>query len=84
MIKAAKSLGLSEAVAKKLVLQTAKGAALLAEDADKIGQSPGELIENVTSPGGTTEAALKIFAEHKFSEIVQQAVTRARDRGREL
>ncbi len=84
MIKAATKLGLSEDIAKKLVLQTAKGAALLAVEADNRNESPGLLRQKVTSPGGTTEAALKIFAEAKFGSIVSTAITAARNRGREL
>lgn len=84
MIKAAVDLGLSEDVAKKLVLQTAKGAALLAVGADEKGESPAELRQKVTSPGGTTEAALKVFADGEFGSLVAAAIKRARDRGREL
>ena len=84
MTKAAVELGLSEDVAKKLVLQTAKGAALLAAERDKEGETPAVLRKKVTSPGGTTEAALKIFADGDFGPLVTAALTRARDRGREL
>jgi pyrroline-5-carboxylate reductase len=84
MIKAGVTLGLSETVAKDLVLQTAKGAGLLAVEADKSGESPAELRRKVTSPGGTTEAALKVFAEGKIGELITAAIIRARDRGREL
>ncbi len=84
MIKAAGELGLPETVAKDLVLQTAKGAALLAVEADSRNESPAQLRKKVTSPGGTTEAALKVFAEGKISELISAAITRARDRGREL
>ena len=84
MIKAAGQLGLPDEIAKTLVLQTAKGAALLAADADKRAESPAELRRKVTSPGGTTEAALKVFAEHKFSSLIAEAIKRARDRSREL
>jgi len=84
MIQAAEQLGLPDNVAKDLVLQTARGAALLAGDADKRGESPAELRRKVTSPGGTTEAALKVFADGKISELVSAAIKRARDRSREL
>lgn len=84
MIKAGAELGLPEDVAKDLVLQTAKGAGLLATEADKNGESPAELRRKVTSPGGTTEAALKVFADGRISELISAAITRARDRGREL
>jgi len=84
MIKAGEQLGLDEATAKELVLQTAKGAALLAEQADGRGETAAELRRKVTSPGGTTEAALKVFAEKDFSDLVTTALTAARDRSREL
>jgi len=84
MVNAGIKLGLPETVAKDLVLQTAKGAGLLAVEADKNDESPAELRRKVTSPGGTTEAALKVFADGKISELISAAITRARDRGREL
>jgi len=84
MIKAGVLLGLSEDVAKDLVLQTAKGAGLLAVEADIKGESPTVLRQKVTSPGGTTEAALKVFTEGNISKLISTAITRARDRGREL
>jgi pyrroline-5-carboxylate reductase len=84
MIKAGTTLGLPEAVATALVLQTAKGAGLLAVEADKSGESPAELRRKVTSPGGTTEAAIKVFADGKMDELISTAMTRAYDRSREL
>jgi pyrroline-5-carboxylate reductase len=84
MIDAAVALGLPPDVAKNLVLQTAKGAGLLAVEADKNGESPAVLRRKVTSPHGTTEAALKVFAAHGFAELVAEAVIAARDRSREL
>jgi pyrroline-5-carboxylate reductase len=84
MIKAAVELGLPEEMAKKLVFQTAKGAALLAEDADQYGESPTQLRQKVTSPGGTTEAALKVFAEGNFSQLVSKAIKCACERSKEL
>ena len=84
MIKAAVQLGISEDNAKKLVLQTAKGAALLAVKADKNGETTAQLRKKVTSPGGTTEAALKTFTEGKFASLVTAAIKRAHDRSKEL
>ena len=84
MIKAGRNLGLSEEIAARLVLQTAKGAALLAIEAAKTGESPAELRRKVTSPKGTTEAALKVFAEGNFGQIVSDGIKRARDRSIEL
>ena len=55
-------------------------ARLAAQSAD----SPAALRERVTSKGGTTEAALKVFAEQKLAERFLRAVEAARDRGAEL
>ena len=84
MVKAAGQLGLPDDVAKTLVLQTAKGAALLAVEADKRAETPAELRRKVTSPGGTTEAALKVFADGKFGQLITSALTAASDRSRQL
>ena len=84
MIKAAGQLGLPDEIAKTLVLQTAKGAALLAVDADKRAESPAELRRKVTSPGGTTEAALKVFTEGDFGPLIAEAIKKARERSQQL
>ena len=84
MVKAGVKLGLPETVAKDLVLQTAKGAGLLAAEADKNGESPAELRRKVTSPGGTTEAALKTLAANDYSRLITDALTAACDRSKEL
>jgi len=84
MIKVACQLGLSEDVAKDLVLQTAKGAALLAASADKKGESPADLRKKVTSPGGTTEAAVAVFAQGKFGALITSAIKKAHNRSKQL
>lgn len=84
MIKTGARLGLPDDVAKDLVLQTAKGAGLLAVEADKSGESPAVLRQKVTSSGGTTEAALEVFKEGKISELISAAINRAYERSREL
>ncbi len=84
MIKAAEELGLPGNIAKALVLQTAKGAALLAEQADKKGETIAKLRQKVTSPGGTTEAALKVLEDAKFGRLIAEAIKKARDRSRQL
>ncbi len=84
MVDAAVALGLPANVAKDLVLQTAQGAGLLATEADKNGESPAVLRRKVTSPGGTTEAALKVFAAHDFPRLIVEALTAARHRSQEL
>jgi pyrroline-5-carboxylate reductase len=84
MIKAAIKLGLPENVAKNLVIQTAKGAALLAAEADERGEKPAELRRKVTSPGGTTEAAIRVFEQKGFGELIAAATHSACVRSKEL
>lgn len=81
LIRVAVDLGLSLETAKKLVLQTAKGAADLAIQSS---DCPEELRKKVTSPGGTTEAALKVFAENNFGKIIADAANAADERSMEL
>ena len=45
---------------------------------------PAELRRRVTSPGGTTAAALAAFEQGGFAALVRRALEAARDRGREL
>lgn len=84
MIRTAYEMGLPPEIAKILVLQTAKGAALLAVERDKYSESPSELRRKVTSPGGTTEAALKVFTANNFSQLVTEALTAARNKSKDL
>ncbi|MBN1521822.1 MAG: pyrroline-5-carboxylate reductase [Candidatus Aureabacteria bacterium] len=80
-LQAAKGLGLHEKDAEVLVTGTIRGAlALLLQS----GEAPEGLRKKVTSKGGTTEAALKIFDKKKFRDIFKQAVKAAEKRGREL
>ena len=81
MIGTGVRLGLTASQARALTLQTALGAARMALEA---GRTPEELRVGVTSPGGTTERALDLFREGGFGELVERAVTGARDRSREL
>lgn len=75
------SLGLPRDVALKLALQTVLGAAKLAAGSD---ESPAELRKKVTSKGGTTEAALKVFEAEKLAERLARALAAASRRGAEL
>jgi pyrroline-5-carboxylate reductase len=84
LIKAAAKLGLRGDLAKNLVLQTAKGAALLAVDADKKNEDVSELRRKVTSRGGTTEAALKIFEQKGIGNIIADAAEAAFKRSQKL
>lgn len=85
MVEGATGLGLEESTARALVLQTALGAARMAIESDT---PPAELRRQVTSPGGTTEAALATFAEGDLAGIVvrgmQAAAARADALAREL
>lgn len=81
MTDAAVGLGLSRDVAHRLVIQTVLGAATMAA---RPGADAAALREQVTSPGGTTAAALRAFADGDFAGLVSAAMAAARDRGREL
>ncbi len=70
-------LGLSPETARALVLQTALGAARMANET---GESAESLRRKVTSPGGTTEAALKRLSAGDFEAALRQALEAARDR----
>jgi pyrroline-5-carboxylate reductase len=73
--------GLSRGVAERMVNQTIKGAgALLVET----GRGPFELRAQVTSPGGTTAAAMHILEGRGFRALVEDAVAAAAQRSREL
>lgn len=73
--------GLNEKVALELAAQTVYGAARMVQET---GKSPEELRIQVTSPGGTTQAALEKMAELGFKEMVVKAMTAAAERGAEL
>lgn len=81
MIDAGVALGLSRETATTLTLQTAHGAALMATQTD---DDPATLRRNVTSPGGTTEAALNVMAEKDLGGIIQQALEAANARSMSL
>jgi pyrroline-5-carboxylate reductase len=78
---AAVAQGLPRDTARALATQTCLGAGrMLRED----GAAPAELRRRVTSPGGTTQAALESFAANGFDEIVARAIAAATQRGDEL
>ena len=79
---AARDVGLPEATAKLLAMQTVLGAACLAAESS---EEPGRLREQVTSPKGTTAAALDILmGEDRLKVLVGKAVEAARARSVEL
>jgi pyrroline-5-carboxylate reductase len=77
----AEKLGIPKDAALKMAKQTVLGSALLASQS---AESPETLRRNVTSKGGTTEAALKVFDEAKLAEHFARAVAAASKRGEEL
>ena len=77
----AERLGIPKEEALKLARHTVLGAAQLAASS---GKSPAELRREVTSKGGTTEAALKVFDEEKMAERFARAIEAASRRGAEL
>jgi pyrroline-5-carboxylate reductase len=81
LVSAAVKQGLDPAVALQLATQTVAGAA---EMLQRTGEDPAVLRENVTSPKGTTFAALESFRADGFAQIVENALNAARDRSIEL
>lgn len=74
-------LGLDPETARQLTLQTALGAARMALEGDV---DVAELRRRVTSPNGTTERAIGLFEQGGLRQLVDQALTGARDRADEL
>ena len=72
-------LALDEAI--KLATQTVIGAAHMVEQTD---MTPRELVEQVTSPGGTTLAGLDALTEHGFEKSIAAGVHAASERSREI
>lgn len=81
MTAAGEQLGLPRAVAAQLTLHTALGAARMACESDV---EAAELRRRVTSPNGTTEAAIKAFQAGGFEALVQHAMNAAAHRSAEL
>lgn len=80
--EAAIDLGLAAPLAKQLALATVAGAAAYAAAA---GEAPAELRRRVTSPNGTTQAALEILmGEGSLRELLARATRAAAQRSREL
>lgn len=79
---AGEKAGLDPALARKLARETVSGAGELLHQSDA---DAAELRRNVTSPGGTTAAALDVLmGENGLRELMQRAVDAAVERGREL
>ena len=81
LAQAGLDIGLSEDQAQLLAARTFIGAAKLLEQS---GQTPTDLRNAVTSPGGTTQAALESFEAHGLQQLVSQAAQAAKQRSIEL
>jgi pyrroline-5-carboxylate reductase len=81
MAQAGVDLGLPVDTARRLAIATLHGAGLLAQGSDG---DLARLRAEVTSKGGTTEAALRILQTAGFEELIGRAVAEATHRGREL
>lgn len=81
MIETGVELGLSRDVSKELVMATGKGALEMAHSSS---DDLATLINKVTSPGGTTEAALTHFKEKGWKNIIKEAIKKACHRSNEL
>lgn len=81
IIRVGTALGLSHEAARALTLQTALGAATMAAKGDA---APRELRSRVTSPNGTTHAAVTSMQKSGFGEVIGAAMTACRDRAIEL
>lgn len=81
MESAGRELGLDADTTKLLTLQTAFGATKLALESSEDCKT---LRERVTSPGGTTEEALRIFEEGDLRQLVKHAIEAAAKRSEEL
>ncbi|MFC4912144.1 pyrroline-5-carboxylate reductase [Actinomadura gamaensis] len=81
MVDAGILLGMPRAAALEMVIQSAVGAAVMLRDS---GEHPVLLREAVTSPGGTTIAAIRELEKHGVRAAVLEAIEAARNRGREL
>ena len=79
--EAGKEIGLSQENANKFAKQTVIGAAKLMEISNL---SPEELRNQVTSPNGTTQAALESFCSNQFRKIITEATMAAKNRSIEL
>ena len=81
MIKAGTEMGIDENLSKLFVKQTMLGAYHLINNSEK---NLGELIKDVASKGGTTEAALKTFDENELKTTLKKGILAAENRSREL
>ncbi len=80
LINVASEMGLSEDIASELLIQTFIGTAKLLDS----GIPPDKIRQKVTSPGGTTEAGLKVLGDRQLKAILQKTIEEASNRATEL
>jgi len=81
MVNAGVELGLTSEIATTLAIETISGSAAMLKES---GLDAATLRTNVTSPNGTTAAALQVFSENSFENIILQAMSAAEKRAQEL
>ena len=81
VLEAGEQLGLTTAEAYQLTLSTFRGSLRLMETQK---EPPASLRRKVTSPGGTTEAAISVFDDSQLKQIINSAILAAADRSRQL
>ena len=82
MAKAGENIGLPAEQAMQLARQTVIGAAKLADTQNEL--TTEALRQNVTSPGGTTQAALDVLMDGRFQALMNEAIEAAQKRGQKL
>ncbi|MCX7988413.1 MAG: pyrroline-5-carboxylate reductase [Thermodesulfovibrio sp.] len=80
LIEVATEMGFSEDIASELLIQTFIGTAKLLDS----GLPPDKIRQKVTSPGGTTEAGLKVLSDGTLKAILSKTINNATERAKEL
>ena len=81
MVKAGVELGLTDEIATKLAIETISGSAAMLKESNL---DAATLRKNVTSPKGTTAAALEVFSNNDLENIIFKAMSAAKNRAQEL
>jgi pyrroline-5-carboxylate reductase len=81
MVKAGVELGLTDEIATKLAIETISGSAAMLKETNL---DAATLRKNVTSPKGTTAAALEVFSNSDLENIILKAMSAAKNRAQEL
>ncbi|PZD93580.1 pyrroline-5-carboxylate reductase [Paenibacillus sambharensis] len=81
LMQAGIDLGLSPESSRELTIQTVLGAASMVH---QTGEEPSVLRRKVSSPNGTTQAAIEVMDRHDFTSTIIKAVRRSAERAREM